>query len=578
MSRTQNIMPWAYWLLVGMSWGLLSQPIAPAAEKNGLFDWKSAAAIPGAVKDVTSELARNIEGNTLDLGTGKIVLTPRIKLKSAVADHVKLLLTLTVEDADQTIEFTGLSGVSGHYLPAGATLRSFRIEKSPHSEKFLRKGELTLNLIFPNNKPAGSGFAAGLAERKRELERERQNPPQWKPFPGQPEPEKQVKKSPLVPGPETGYKPRSMEFAQLAAAISGKYVMPGRDTHRPYAVQWRQAAEAAAKYPAPELHKYSTKMLERAKADANIDLAAIRRNLLEDAADLERRINNGEFMKREGQYETGPLGEQIPVFSTRDESGSARSEASRLRNLANSNDDDLKAWVIAQRDRNDFSDLLFGDGTSNNRDHMFQNLVMDARKVLVADAAKHAGPVANSPLVQFRRVDSKKFKLKNVSQKNLSDALVMMKMGFTKSDKLKQYRAPIMLFVPQWKAGDELEMDFEFQEPTVVHAQIDTYTNEASLLGTEFSLVDPQAPPSDRPGKIVLRSDNPLSKGLKVWAELDGQRFEWEEGQRQLEIPAPPGKHQLVVKGRNGKITKTLHTSQPEIDAEDYTTIRIPSK
>ncbi len=577
MSRTQNIVPWGVWLLAGMSWGLLSQPIAPAAEKSGLFDWRSSAAIPGGVKDVTSDLARNIEGNTLDLGTGKIVLTPRIKLKSAVADHVKLSLVFQVEEANQTMELTGLVGMNGHYLPAGANLRNIRIEKSPHSETFLRKGELTLLLTFPQSKPAGSGFAEGLAERKRQLERERQNPPQWKPFPGQPEPEKQVKKSPLVPGPETGYKPRSMEFAQLAAAISGKYVMPGRDTHRPYAVQWRQAAEAAAKYPAPELHKYSTKMLERAQADANIDLAAVRAKLRKDAERLaNKKIGYGTVI---GYETTDSFGNQRPVFASGNEPDlSAQQEARELEAIAGKNDQELRAWVIARRDQNGWEDLFFGDGTSNNRDHMFQNLVMDARKVLVADAAQHAGPVANSPLVQFRRADSKKFKLRNVSQKSLSDALVMMKMGFTKSDKLKQFRAPIMLFVPQWKAGDELEMDFEFNEPTVVHAQIDTYANEASLMGTEFSLVDPQSPPSDRPGKIVLRSDNPLSKGLKVWAELDGQRFEWEEGKRQLDIPAAPGKHQLVVKGRNGKITKTLHTSQPEIDAEDYTTISIPSK
>lgn len=529
---------------------------------------------------MTSDLARNIEENTLDLGTGKIVLTPRIKLKSAVADHVKLSLVFQVEEANQTMELTGLVGMNGHYLPAGANLRNIRIEKSPHSETFLRKGELTLLLTFPQSKPAGSGFTEGLAERKRELERERQNPSQWKPFPGQPEPEQQVKAKPgpLLPGPETGYQPRSKEFAQLAAAVSGKYVMPGRNTHRSFGRMWLEAAEAAAKYPAPELHKYSTKMLERAKADANIDVNATRESFLREAERIETRIANGGYIQEEVRNDIDANGNLVRIVNQRDVSGDARARAETLRRVVASTDDEVREFVRNQRDKNGWEDLFFGDGTSNNRDHMFQNLVTDARKILVADAAKHAGPVASSPLVQFRRVDSKKFKLKNVSQKSLSDALVMMKMGFTKSDKLKQFRAPIMLFVPQWKAGDELEMDFEFNEPTVVHAQIDTYTNEASLMGIEFSLVDPQSPPSDRPGKIVLRSDNPLSKGLKVWAELDGQRFEWEEGQRQLDIPAAPGKHQLVVKGRNGKITKTLHTSQPEIDAEDYTTISIPSK
>lgn len=546
---------------------------AAAEPPQDVVDWTKIPTTTSAL-NVKREVLANLKGDTLDLGGGEIVLTPKVKLTDAAVDHVKMNLTITVEEAGQTVEFKNMVGVTGYYMPSGANTRNISIDKSPHTETFLRKGILTLIFKRPNTKPAGSGFAESLAEYKKEKERQKENPPQWKPFPGQPEPDQPKNKpaaSPLLPGPESGYKPRSIEFARLAAAVSNKYEMPGRNTLRDYAIQWKEVAEAADKYPAPELHKYSSKMLERAKTDATTDLRTVRANLLKEADELaNQKLGPGTLLG----YETiDSFGNQRPVLSRGNEPDpAALARAQELRVAAALSDPKLKEWLEGQRNRNGWEDLLLGDGVSNNRDHLFQNVVDEARKILTAEAAKHAGKKSETPVVQFRRIDSTKFKVKNTSGRQLTDALVNLSLGFTKSDKLKQFGSPVMLFVPVWKTGEELEMVFEFKEPTVVHAKVDAYANETSSLGTEFSLIDPKSPPLQEPGSIVLWSRYPVEKGMLAWVEVDGKRVEWEVGQKEVRIPADPGEHKVVVRVRiKQKPTKILLESTIRLDAgEDH--------
>ena len=115
------------------------------------FDWTKVTSIG----EYTREMAKNRKGDTLDLGTGKIVLTPSVKLTQAGVDNIKLLLTFTVEEPGQTVEFHDLPKASADFLPMGAERRNVRIEKSPHIERFQRKGVLTVTLLKPNLEKPG---------------------------------------------------------------------------------------------------------------------------------------------------------------------------------------------------------------------------------------------------------------------------------------------------------------------------------------------------------------------------------------------------------------------------------------
>lgn len=135
------------------------------------FDWTKQS----TVGDVTKELSGNLRDNVLDLGTGKVTLTPSVKLTKAEVDHVKLFLTITVGAPDQTVRFDDLVGAMGSYQSVEAGSRNINIEESPHTERFLRKGVLTLSIRNPNAKVSGM----------KPPRPEKRDPQEYKAFPGQ---------------------------------------------------------------------------------------------------------------------------------------------------------------------------------------------------------------------------------------------------------------------------------------------------------------------------------------------------------------------------------------------------------
>lgn len=146
--------------------------VIAADPPKALFDWTKQTSIA----DITRELSGNLRDNVLNLGTGKVTLTPSVKLVKAEVDHVKLLLTFKVEAPEQTVQFDDLAGALGYYQPMEANPRNITIEKATHTEKFIRKGQLTLTIRNPNFKPTGTGLQLP----------EKSAPPEYKPFPTQP--------------------------------------------------------------------------------------------------------------------------------------------------------------------------------------------------------------------------------------------------------------------------------------------------------------------------------------------------------------------------------------------------------
>jgi hypothetical protein len=157
------------------------------------------------------------------------------------------------------------------------------IGKSPHRDQFVREGALAL--FFPNLKPkkaAPKKAARKKAARKKALRKKIA-----------------AKSAPLLPGPGTGYRPRNEAFARLAAAVSGKYKMPGRNTHRNYKVQRQEAARAGSDYPVLGVQKYAQAMLAKSKEVRAINVAAVRASLSKEAQAVERRIASGDYTRRD---------------------------------------------------------------------------------------------------------------------------------------------------------------------------------------------------------------------------------------------------------------------------------------
>lgn len=139
---------------------------------KALFDWTKQTSIG----DITRELSGNLRNNVLDLGKGKVTLTPSVKLVKAEVDHVKLLLTFKVEAPEQTVQFDDLAGALGYYQPMEANPRNITIEKATHTERFIRKGQLTLTILNPNFKQTSTSFQLP----------EKSEPPKYQLFPTEP--------------------------------------------------------------------------------------------------------------------------------------------------------------------------------------------------------------------------------------------------------------------------------------------------------------------------------------------------------------------------------------------------------
>lgn len=527
---------------------LLALAATRTTPAQGAFDWTKAR--PG---DVTREMNASKDGDVLLVGQGKIRLPKAARLTRATANPVMLELEIRIVLPDQVVTVENLVGTMGGYQADGNPIRGIQVEKAVHDEKLKFPGVLILQITKPGLPPAGLKIPP-------QAERDPARPENAKP-PGNPAPQKAPVLAPLLPGPESGYQPRSRVFSELAAALSGKYRMPGRDTFWPYQRQWQQAADVASKHPAPAIRKRGEKMLAIAKAEASIDLNAIRRDLLADADEAaSRKIPGGKLLG----YEPAANGQERPIFASGNEPDpDGVAQAADLRRVAALNDQDLRAWAIARQRRNGFGNLLLGDGMSNHPDHAFQNLVFDARPILEAEAKKHAGARSTTKLIEMTRSDGSLIKVRNAGGKTLTDALVLLNCGFNQSETKKEFGSPIMLFVPVWKADESLELPFEFKVPTVMHVRVAAYANEASREGDEFTLGDPRLKPGGNtaakpagpfkptnlndPAVIVVVARAPLSGQFPTWVELNGKRTNWKSGEQSLTLTTKAGEHHLLV-------------------------------
>ncbi len=460
----------AFFILVALSSEVLAQGPAQLG-----FDWRKHPT-PG---DVTVAISQNQRDNAFHIGPGRITLTASITLLQATLNEDSLTLKFEVHDPKQTVQFADLQGASGDYKPAGWKARRITISNSSHTERFVRKGVLTLNV------------------RKSETRRRA----------GPRTPEERLPS--LLPGPETGYTPRSLKFAQLAAAVSAMYKMPGRDTFRPVDRAKLEAARAAAAYPDPKLQQYANKMLGRVKADQNIDVQAVRRQLIARAKQLAQQTLK--FGSVKSTY-TNSDGSTRNIYARGNEPDpAAQSEARKLSALASGSDGAIREYIKQQRNQNTFSDLLAGDGISNNLAHLYQNILIDSYKILSEDAKKAAGPKSAACLITVLRPDSSTPTLRNVSGKKLTDVVVFSGWGFTRSEKQKSYGHLQFVFIPVWKPNEEVELQkIQLREPSVMHAKVNVYANEASSEDHAFSLVDPRDPPSNKPGAENLRTQQAI--------------------------------------------------------------------
>ncbi|MBA4190393.1 MAG: hypothetical protein C0467_20590 [Planctomycetaceae bacterium] len=575
--------------LMSMAWCAAAAGQPPAVP----LDW---AKLPVA-GDVTRDVQKARLGDLLDLGTGKITLTPAVTLGKAEAKGGKLHLTITVEEPEQTVQFDNLIGATGSYQPVELKSRPIAIEKASHTERFIRKGVLTLAVPKPEGKrdapaapavkpsvewvdgvPVGDVTAAlaatikggvldfgigritlppgvtlkravvtvkkdppltkvllrftlsvdkpdqtvafeGLSgyletkyhpeagearwvllmgankdnaftvrerfEKKGEVVAEMWNTEQvlarMKPHlpapvvnaaaKGAPAKAEPVDLAKLLPGKAEGYTPRSVEFAQLAAALSPQYIMPGRNTVRPEEQQQREAMAAAQKYPSPELQRFVKEMTAKADAVANLTAAEARKALYAQAMEIDQAIARGDYTRveteRTGRYDTGPTGQQIPVFTeksrTVDSSGGARARAAELRALAKQPDAALlEAYRKHLKTDSMWDIMLDAKGVSNDPKVAYGQLFDNGSMALEKAAAKAAGPKAAGPLVRLSRLDGTTLQARNVGTKTLTDVYIEMRVDFREPGESKTFEPVTFLFVPVWKPGEDL-----FYQPVV---------------------------------------------------------------------------------------------------------------
>lgn len=542
-----------------------SQPSAqdslPAEARNQQFDWLKFTK-PG---DVTGEILPFMHNGELDLGTEKIAASGAVKLVKAEIEAGKLLLTLQMKQPKQRVRFEGLRGALGNYRPNGHRLRPVSIRDASQVEQFALAGVLQIGINHPHPEriqvaavkpPSQIETFRQSAEMMRQLRKqeaeERARQLAQRPVAQKPSNTPAKKPLELIPGPETGYTPRSLEFARLAAAVSAMYKMPGRDTFRPVERARLEAGRAAAAYPDQKLQQYAVKMLDRLKADQNIDVPAVRRQLMARANQLAQKTL--EYGAVQGSY-TDSDGSTKTVLARGNEPDlAAQRQAEELFALAKGSDDAIRAYAKQQRNQNTFLDLFAGDGISNRVEDLYQNIVIDSYRILREEAQKAAGPKSPTCLIALLRPDSSTPGLRNASGKKLTDVVVDLSWGFTRSEKLKDYGHDQFVFIPVWKPNEELELQkIKLREPSVMHARVNVYANEARSEEHAFSLIDPSSPPNNKPGVIVLSEQRgfaslgkPSFAGV-AWVEVAGKRVDWKAVERPLEVSVEPGEHKVIV-------------------------------
>ena len=531
----------------------------------------------------------------LDFGTGKLAGGKAISLTRAELQAGKLMLTIQVSQPDQLVRFEGLGGALGNYQPQGAQRRPVTIRGALHEERFARRGVLHVSIPHPRPeriKVAASNPPTVLKSMREEAERRKKKrnrenlvnrEPKQKAGAATPAAPTVAKKSSsgLIPGPETGYKPRSLEFTKLAVAVSAFYRMPGRDTFRPDDRIRVQVARAAIEYPNPKLQAYASKMLDRLQQDEAIDIQALRQQLMASAnrksqQTLEYGAVKGTYTDSEGRTQTVLADGSEPDLE-------AQREASELRALANGSDEEIRRYVKQGRDQNTLFDLFFGDGISNRVDDLYQNIISDSYEILTEDAKKAAGPRSTNCLVQLSRLDAATPVLKNAGQRTLTDVVVSLSWGFSRSDKLKVFGHVQFVFIPIWNPGEAVELQkIQLREPSVMHAKVDVYANEASSEGHEFSMPDPSSPPNNQPGKIVIAEHRgfasigkPRFKGT-AWVEVDGKKVEWKSVATPFEMQVEPGEHKVAVFAREqGRKPRTVKDQTIRVDGGDTQAIDV---
>lgn len=454
------------------------------------------------VGDVTAALSATIKDNVIDLGIGKIKMPKAASLKLATISvkpdpplrKVLLNLTISVNEPEQTLTFEGLQGyLEPKYFPEGGNPRSFLLSDETgrftpvHKERFLRRGELKAELWNTDQVIAAIKKHVDVPEKKEQAS-----------------PKPVVDLAKLLPPRESGYKPRSLEFAQLAAALSPQYIMPGRNTVRSPEVQRREAIAAALKYPSPELKKFAKEILGKADDLKKLDANTVRSNLLNQAAKIDQDIARGAYTRteRSGRYDTGPLGEQIPVFEERtiDDSASGRARAEELREMAALSDAKLLAVARKQQQTDSIWDALIDPkGVSNDPEVQYYQLFDNGSLALEKAAAKSTGAKTSSAPVSMKRLGPSTLRLRNVGTKTLTDVYVNFRIGYGDSEKDKSYDAASFLFVPVWKPDEDLDFQpvvygVKLEGRHVFHAKVDVFATEASHKGSIFTLSDPKRP------------------------------------------------------------------------------------
>lgn len=563
---------------------------APAGSAAGL-DWNSLT----VAGDVTDRVRPFMRDGRLDLGTAKILGGKAVTLTRAELQGGKLVLTIQVGQPDRVVRFEGLDGMLGSYLPQGMQRRPVTIRGAAHDERFARRGVLQIGIPHPRPdriQVAAVAQSSLVDEMRQEAERrkkvrkaEEANKTAGKKGPGaagsansatSPDGKAMAKKkgggpgsgpASLIPGPETGYKPRSLEFTKLAVAVSALYRMPGRDTFRPDKRIRVEAARAAASYPNPKMQAYATKMLDRMQQDQAIDIDAMRAQLNATADQMSRQTL--QYGSEKGSYVDSDGRQRTVLANGSEPDEEARAKASDLRALAAGTDEEIRQYVMQRRDQNTVFDLFFGNGISNRMDDLYQNILRDANVVLINDAKKAAGPISTACLIRIDRPDAATPVLTNVSDKTLTDVVVDLGWGFRRSTKLKTYGHGQFVFVPIWKPKEAVELQkIQLREPLVMHAKVNVYANEASSTDHVFALPDPGWPPRDEPGTIVIYEHRgfasigkPKFAGV-AWVEVDGKKVEWKSVEKPLEVAVEPGVHQVVVRAREKARNPRIVTDQ----------------
>jgi len=530
------------------------------------LDWSELS----AAGDVTAQVHRFMKDGRLDFGTGRIVGGKAITLTRAELQTGKLVLTIQVSQPDQVVRFEGLGGALGNFHPQGAQRRPVTIRGASHEERFVRRGVLHVSIPHPQPERIKVAVAKAptAAEGMREEAERRNKKRNQEAIANRGTKQKDsvaeaavaptgAKKNPpgLIPGPETGYKPRSLEFTKLAVAVSAFYKMPGRDTFRPDRRVRVEVAQAALAYPNPKLQAYASKMLDRLQQDQAIDVKTLRQQLLASANRMSQQ--NLEYGEVKGSY-TDSDGRVRNVLADGSEPDpAAQRKAGELRALANGSDEEIRRYVTQSRDQNTIFDLFFGDGISNRVDDLYQNILTGSYEALTEDAKKAAGPRSANCLVQLSRVDVATAVVKHVGAETLTDVVLSLSWGFSRSEKLQVVGHQQLVFIPIWKPNESLELQkIQLREPLVMHAEVNVYANQASSEGHRFSMPDPGSPPNNQPGKIVISEyrgfasiGTPRFTGV-AWVEVDGKKSEWKSVASPLELKVEPGEYKVVVFAR----------------------------